>query len=187
MGALKIKNAEYDLLAYLRPPRGSDEEILSAISDFVEVVHRDPSTAAILVRHGVTPEITRALYLAGIQALLPEPWIKTGKIGGIVLVPTLWFMEPFRLDEILSKGWSNIDPELAAASRDRWPTAHGAELRFRTLLYFAEAQARVNKAGHDEAHGTPNSGGGCVVWLALIGGVLGSGAVLAPRVLLELI
>lgn len=144
MGAMKINRAEKDLLAHLAEGGSpSDATGKRHIQRFAATVAEDKSTKPILSRHGISEEEVAELYREVLEALMPEPWMKS---GGPMLVPTQWFMEPHRLDELLQTSGDFED------------------LTDRAILL-----AQETKAAHDMQHGKPDpdrlkriaAGGGC--------------------------
>jgi hypothetical protein len=158
MGAFKINRAEKPLLAHLARGGSPQDDIgRTHIAHFAHTVATDSSTAPVLARHGIGEAEVAMLYREVLQALMPDPWMN---VSGPILVPTQWFMEPHRLDDIL-----------------RPYAASGGQMA--GVIEYAIVLARQTQQAHHQEYGEPNvqrlqkggSSGGCasVVVLTILG------------------
>jgi hypothetical protein len=174
MGKMAISMAEKRLLEHLRLGGRPDDEIGRAlIWKLATKVWNDSSVAGILRQHGVTIQEVATMYLAVIDSLMPTPWIN---VSGPMLVPTQWYMEPHRLENLLVE----TTRDAAGKGREEWLTQ-----------WIAKAQylAHATKEVHDERFGSPavqvsssgglKSSGGCAGALLLVAGIVGSAAAAA--------
>jgi hypothetical protein len=174
MGNVAISLAEKRLLRHLSLGGRPDDEVgKDLISKFATKVWTDSSVAGILRQHGVTIQELATMYLAVIDSLMPTPWMNA---GGPLLVPTQWFMEPHRIDNLLVE----IDRDAAGLGRDEW---------LARWISNAKKLARATKEVHDERFGCPSvhvsadgglkSSTGCAGALILIATTLAAALLLA--------
>ena len=170
MGKLGISMAEKRLLRHLRLGGRPDDEIgRQLIWKFCTKVWTEPSVAPALRQHGVTIEELAEMYLRVIESLMPRPWMN---VGGPLLVPTQWFMEPHRLENLLVE----VSRDTKSRPRDDW---------LQHLIARASELAEATREVHDERYGPPTvevvqaggvrSAGGCASTF-LLAAVLGLAA-----------
>lgn len=141
MGTLGVSMAEKRLVEHLRLGGRPDDDVgRELIGRFVAKVWQDPSVAPVIRQHAVTIQELGAMYAAVLQSLMPEPWMN---VSGPMLVPTQWFMEPYRLENLLVE----TTRDASGGSRNEW---------LRDFINNAEKLARATKHMHDERHGPPN-------------------------------
>ena len=168
MGKIGISMAEKKLLRHLTLGGRPDDEIgRELIWKFATKVWSEPEVAPALRQHGVTIQEVATLYLSVVEDLMPEPWMN---VSGAMLVPTQWFMEPQRLENLLVE----TTRDAAGHEREEW---------LRQLIEKAQYLARATKEIHDERYGPPKvqvvqqggvrSSGGCLgMFFILFTGVL---------------
>jgi hypothetical protein len=166
MGNIRINFAEKRLLNHLQlGGQPGDRVGLEVINKFALTIWTDESVAPVFRRHGVTTDELAALILAVIDATMPCPWTKVG--GGPMLIPTGWFMEPHRIENLLLEV-SRENPR----GRDRW-----RELLNEKAIALAEMTRDVHDAHYGPANvqienkGGLSSSHGCLGVLVL--GLLG--------------
>lgn len=162
MTKVGISLAEKRLLEHLRLGGRPDDQVgRELIWKFATKMWSEGAVAAALKQHGVTIQEVATMYLAVIDGLMPEPWMN---VGGPLLVPTQWFMEPHRLENLLVE----TTRDARGRSREEW---------LRLLVEKATDLAHATKAVHDERFGPASvqvvqaggarSSGGCAALLAL--------------------
>lgn len=173
MGSVSINLAEKRLLKHLSSGGQPHDEVGAAlVARFATKVWGDSSVAPALREHGVTLDELAGLYGVVLADLMPEPWMN---VGGPLLVPTQWFMEPYRIESLLIE----TTRDAAGSSRQEW---------FDILLERGKELARETRSIHDITYGKPaivisntgglQSAGGCAsmivlsVGLALVGAAL---------------
>jgi hypothetical protein len=171
MSSIRISLAEKPLLDHLQ--RGGDvfdpvgRELVAKCAG---VAYKDSEVAAIAQRHDISLNDIAIIYASMIKSLIPNPCIKS---GGLLLVPTLFFMEPIRFEGLAS--------EIATRTR-----GSATDEKQQTLINLSIASARetwqTHTAGRGEAAFTITASGGrktagcagmVVVSLLLGGGVAG--------------
>ena len=101
MGALKIKLAERHMMEHLRlggTLGATDNMGRKLVQAFTRKVFQESNIKQICDNYDFTPAEIEAVIYAMIEELMPNPVID---IGGPLLVTTLIFMEPDRLEELL--------------------------------------------------------------------------------------
>lgn len=167
MGSLAINRAEKKLLMHLRLGGSCTDDVgVQLVNKFAAKVWNDPTTAPILRHYEMTFEEVVALYGVVIESLMPSPWMN---VGGPMLVPTQWFMEPHRLESLLVAAGRNAETD----SREVW---------FEALARNAIDTAVVTKEAHDVKFGPGRvtvsqagglrSAGGCMIAVVYLGASL---------------
>ncbi|HXB55570.1 MAG TPA: hypothetical protein VN461_12345 [Vicinamibacteria bacterium] len=164
MGKMTISMAEHRLREHLTLGGRPDDQIgRDLIWKFVTKVWTDRSVAPPLRQHGVTIQELATMYQAVIESLMPRPWMN---VAGPMLVPTQWFMEPHRIENLLVE----TTRDTAGGDREEW---------LRRFIDNAQTLARFTRAAHDEQYGQPkvlvvpagglrsSKGGGCAGGLLL--------------------
>jgi len=101
MSAQSINFAEKRLLNHLQLGGSVTDDVgRQLVMRFAQKAWSDSQIRAICERQGFDLEDICVIYAAMIQSLMPNPCIAA---GGLLLVPTLFFMEPFRLEAMLSQ------------------------------------------------------------------------------------
>ena len=101
MGALSIKLAESKILQHLQLGGKINDNIgTQLVQAFIQKVLRESNIKQICDNNSFTPTEIEAVIQSMTKELMPNPAINS---GGIVLVTTLMFMEPKRLEELLTR------------------------------------------------------------------------------------
>lgn len=98
MSAVSINLAEKRLLSHLRyGGKVLDQVGKELVVKFANTALRDSTISEIANRNGLSLEDVCVIYGSMIDYLMPNPCINS---GGLLLVPTLFFMESHRFDEL---------------------------------------------------------------------------------------
>jgi len=101
MSSLKINLAEKRLLSHLQLGGTVDDAVgRQLVVKFAQTAYADGDIAAIAARHHISTNDICIIYASMVQELMPNPCIEA---GGLMLVPTLFFMEPFRFEGLASE------------------------------------------------------------------------------------
>jgi len=95
---LSINLAEKKIREHLRLGGGLDDQVGSELlAKFCTTALSDRQVAAIAQKYNMSMEDIAFIYMAMILKLMPNPCIIS---GGLLLVPTLFFMEPKRFERL---------------------------------------------------------------------------------------
>ncbi len=104
MGKMGISMAENRLREHLSLGGRPDDQIgRELIWKFATKVWSERTVAPALRQHGVTIQELATMYEAVIESLMPRPWMY---VAGPMLVPTQWFMEPHRIENLSGRNHS---------------------------------------------------------------------------------
>jgi len=163
MGVFKVNMAEKPLLNYLAAGGDPlDERGVELVGDFARKIWSDETVNPVCRRYGVTETEIGLLITVVVMELMPEPWMN---VRGAMLVPTQWFMEPNRLDNLLLE----TERDAGAGSRKEW---------VEVMLAKAVNLAHETKSAHDEKYGPVKvairgpTGSGCGKTAMVFGSVL---------------
>lgn len=168
MGAIQISIAEKRLLQHLSLGGNVTDSVgRELVTKFISVAYQDAEISKIARDHGISMNDACILYASMIQCLMPNPCIET---GGLLLTPTLFFMEPFRFTGLASEISSRTSGMDEAGRREK-------------MIALAASAAQQTWNAHTSARGEAkfiinNVGGrkssGCAV-LLLMGCFVGFG------------
>ncbi len=100
MSKIEISQSEKPLLLHLKNGGSpKDDKGHDCIAHFVTAALKDEEVNTVLKRHDASQSDAYMIYRAMLDATMPNPCIEA---GGPLLVPTLFFMEPVRLDALLA-------------------------------------------------------------------------------------
>ncbi len=143
------------------------------VGRFAQKAWADSHIRSICQRYDFDFEDVCVIYAAMIQSLMPNPCISS---GGLLLVPTLFFMEPFRLEAMLSQLHGDLQGRVGQERRE-------------FIIETAEAAANECWISHTMARGEApfkisNSGGrksagclGIIIFATIVFSALAVGAV----------
>jgi len=141
MSKVGISIAEKRLMEHLR--RGGtpvDAVGRELVQQFVAKASRDSDVHRIIVELQPTTGELELVVVSSIASLMPNPCIQ---VGGPMLVPTLLFMEPEKLRDLLV----SVNRDSRGVSLDE---------RFRLLTSRSMELAALIQSAHDEARGPVN-------------------------------
>jgi len=171
MSKVAIAMAEKRLMRHLQRGGVVDDPVgLDLTRGVIAKASADNDVQQVIRDREATPDEMRVMYQFVIDGLMPNPCMN---VSGPMLVPTVLFLEPHRLDELL-----------VGVNRDtRGESLQG---RMRLLCERALEVCKLTREAHDEAHGpiafqvTPQGGvqragcaGGLILCLTAIGWFLG--------------
>lgn len=101
MSSLSISLAEKKLLQHLQLGGDVYDQVgKELVVKFATTAMKDTSIAAIAERNRISLEDICVIYGSMIHQLMPNPCVQS---GGLLLVPTLFFMEPFRFEGLATE------------------------------------------------------------------------------------
>ena len=168
MTKLEISTAEKPLLLHLKNGGNADDDKAhDCIANFVTAVSQDDEIKGIVDRHGSSSGDLYMIYRVMLDATMPSPCIEA---GGPLLVPTLFFMEPIRLDALLA------DVSRLAAEKQNYE-------RKMILIEASEICAKQVWKAHTQARGESRflneRKGGCLGLIVFGVLLIGSGVAVA--------
>lgn len=100
MSAIAINLAEKPILNHLSMGGDIVDAVGQAlVAKFATKALNDASISAMAARYRISHDDICIIYASMIRSLMPNPCIES---GGLLLVPTLFFMEPFRFTALAS-------------------------------------------------------------------------------------
>ena len=172
MGALSIKLAESKILQHLQLGGQINDNIgTQLVQAFTQKVFRESNIKQICENNGFTPTEIEAVINSMTKELMPNPAINS---GGILLVTTLMFMEPKRLEELLTRINSYTESETLSddPATNRATIIATQSAMIARLVWDNHTNQRGEQPFHiQDAGGLKSAGGGCAT-LFVAGGFL---------------
>lgn len=119
------------------------------IAKFISKALSDAEIKKIATASDIDATTLTLMYSHMLRKLMPDPTIKS---GGPLLVPTLVFMEPFRLQEILDIGWR---PTASRSIAERRGMLLEKATRVAGVIYTAHLEGRGPSGFSISATGSP--------------------------------
>jgi hypothetical protein len=107
MSAFSINRAEKKILTHIELGGELKDSVgISLVYKFASTALNDSSIFKIATKYHISLEDICAIYIAMINRLMPNPCIY---VSGLLLVPTLIFMEPIRFEGLASEIYARTD------------------------------------------------------------------------------
>lgn len=154
MSSLSINLAEKRLLSHLRYGGNVTDQVgKELVVKFAVTALNDSSIAEIADRNGLSLEDVCVIYGTMIDYMMPNPCINA---GGLMLVPTLFFMESHRFDELataISRETFDLSGKDRKAQMIVTAVSHGQLVWYAHTELRGEADFKIIDAGGIKSSG----------------------------------